>query len=423
MPGDRFVVLGLARARSPWFGDVARWAMSAVIPADFVKCVSVDELTARLGSARAFSALLLDGGLPGADRDLVHRCRRSGCPVIVVDDGRGGRDWHALGAASVMQPDFDRRRLLDALTAHAVPVRDGSLLWLDRPATMAGTPVGALATVCGTGGTGASTVAIALAQGLASRYAVVLADLCRRAEQAMLHDARDVVPGVQELVEAHRGGRPSADEVRATTFNVGERGYDLLLGLRRARYWSTLRPHAFEAALRSLRDAYAAVVADVDGDFEGEATGGSIDVEERNTMTRLAARDADVVFAVGVPGLKGVHSLVRLLEELREHGVEPRRVVPVVNRALRKPATRNALVGAVGELTSTRFALPLLLPVRRVDDALRDGVALPAPLPQLLLDAFHKVVARAGAGTPAPVATPERVQPGSLGVWSPEAVL
>src|SRR5439155_24535742 len=131
-----------------------------------------------------------------------------------------GREWPALGAASALPPDFDRRRLLEALAADGVAVRDGSLLWLDRPASNGGAALGALATVCGTGGTGASTVAIALAQGLGGRCAVVLADLCRRAEQAMLHDARDVVPGIQELVEAHRGGQPSVNEVRATTFDV-----------------------------------------------------------------------------------------------------------------------------------------------------------------------------------------------------------
>jgi hypothetical protein len=30
-PRERFVVLGLAHARSPWFGEVARWATSAAV--------------------------------------------------------------------------------------------------------------------------------------------------------------------------------------------------------------------------------------------------------------------------------------------------------------------------------------------------------------------------------------------------------
>ena len=37
--------------------------------------------------------------------------------------------------------------------------------------------------------------------------------------------------------------------MRALTFAVVERRYHLLLGLRRARYWSTLRRTSFEAAL------------------------------------------------------------------------------------------------------------------------------------------------------------------------------
>ena len=79
---------------------------------------------------------------------------------------------------------------------------------------------------------------------------VLLADLNLDADQAALHDARDVVPGVAELVDAHRGGQPSADEIRTLTFRVPSRSYHLLLGLRRHRDWTVLRPRAFEAARR-----------------------------------------------------------------------------------------------------------------------------------------------------------------------------
>ncbi len=43
---DRFVVLGLGRPRSTWFGDVTRWANSASLPLEFVKCVSAEEAIA-----------------------------------------------------------------------------------------------------------------------------------------------------------------------------------------------------------------------------------------------------------------------------------------------------------------------------------------------------------------------------------------
>ena len=65
----------------------------------------------------------------------------------------------------------------------------------------------------------------------------------------MLHDAQDLGPGAQELVEAHRLGRPEPDEVWRTTFDVPRRGYRLLLGLRRPEAWSALRPRAIDASI------------------------------------------------------------------------------------------------------------------------------------------------------------------------------
>src|SRR5206468_4246056 len=96
----------------------------------------------------------------------------------------------------------------------------------------------------------------------------------------------DVVPGIQELVEAHRNGAPSTVEVRSLTFDVVDRGYHLLLGLRRHRDWVSIRPRAFDAALDGLRIAYKAVVADLHADFEGDNECGSLDVEERNLFAR-----------------------------------------------------------------------------------------------------------------------------------------
>ena len=130
-----------------------------------------------------------------------------------------------------------------------------------------------------------------------------------RADQAMLHDARDLGPGTQELVEAHRLGRPDVDEIWRLTFEVPRRGYRLLLGLRRPEAWSSLRPRAIDASIDGLRRSFHVVVADVTGDVEGEAEGGSADVEERNHLARSAALHSSVVVAVGAPGMKGVHSL------------------------------------------------------------------------------------------------------------------
>ena len=97
----------------------------------------------------------------------------------------------------------------------------------------------------------------------------MLADLARRADHALLHDAYDIVPGLQELVEAHRIDNPTVEAVRSMTFDISARGYDLLLGLRRPRDWAAMRRASFGASLDSLRHAYHVTVADLDDDLEG----------------------------------------------------------------------------------------------------------------------------------------------------------
>jgi hypothetical protein len=424
MAGDRFVLLGLARPRAPWFAEVSRWATSAIVPAEFVKCVSPEELRARLASGRPWSAALLDGALPAVDRDLVAAVRDRGCAPVVVDDRDASR-WRSLGAAAVLPSTFDRGALLEVLEAVASTVGRPIGLPNDVGGVVdaGGSDDGLVVAVCGPGGTGASTVAIAVAQGLAAAgRSTVLADLARNAEQAVLHDARDVVPGVQELVEAHRNGVPSTDDVVGLTFSVVERGYSLLLGLRRSRYWPSLRPRAFVTAFGSLRRAFDAVVCDVTADFEGEADAGSADVEERNVAARTAIAEADVVLVVGRPGVKGVHALVRVLADLGVAGVPAGRIVPVLVGAPRSPRARAEIAAAVGELSRPALGggatpSPLFLPTRPVEAALRDGAAMPAPLPARSAAAVLAVVGHVGGRAPASV-EPTPVVPGTLGSFT-----
>ncbi len=427
---ERYVVLGLAHARSAWFREVARWSTSAALPVEFVKCVSLEELRARLASGRAFSALLVDGGIGGVDRDLADTARAAGCAVLVVDDGRARRDWSALGASAVLPAGLGRAELRAAHAAPAPPIGRGAAaaVPVDGDAAPAGWR-GALVAVTGARGAGTSTVAMALAQALAgdARHAglVVLADLALDGDLAVLHDAGDVVPGVQELVDAHRAGLPSVEEVRGLTWEVTARGYALLLGLRRHRDWAALRPRAVEAALDGLRRAYRVVVADVEPDLEGDDQCGSTDVEDRNALARTATARAAVVVAVGQPGTKGVHGLVRVLDALLAHGVDPARVVPVVNRAPRSPRVRAEITRAVADLAGgvrggDRLPSPLFLPERRrLEEVLRDAERLPAALAGPLGAAVGAALDRLGPDdTVAGEVEPVAVVPGSLGSWS-----
>jgi hypothetical protein len=253
---------------------------------------------------------------------------------------------------------------------------------------------------------------------------VVLADLALRADQAMLHDAADLGPGAQELVEAHRLGRPQPDEVWRTTFDVPRRGYRLLLGLRQPEAWSALRPRAIDASIVGLRRAFQFVVADVTGDLEGEAEGGSVEVEERNQLARSAVLHSSVVLVVGAPGMKGVHSLAALIRRLNRIGVATSRIVPVVNRSPRSPRARAELGRALSALlvssgTRTAVAGPVHVPERKLEETLRDGGPLPPALVEPLVHAVQVVSERQADSAP-PRSGSTRISPGSIGSW-PEA--
>lgn len=438
--GERYVLLGLAPARADWFRMVGHWATAASLPAEFVRCVSAEEVRARLASGRVFSAALVDGATPGMDRDLVARAAEAGCATLVVDEVPPVRDWRALGAAAVLAPGFSRDELLEVLAATSTQV--GSAIVADphpeQPGRRATCP---LLAVTGPGGTGASVTAIALAQGLAMGDgrtvagrrrradvlppAVLLADLCRTADQAMLHDSRVVVPGLQELVEAHRTSTPTPSALREQTFEVQQRGYRLVLGLRRPRHWVTIRPQALEATLDSLRKLADVVVADVDPDVEGEAEAGSLDVEDRNLLSRATFRGADAVLAVGEPSMKGVFALVRTLSDLLGLGVPMERILPVFNRSPRSPRARAELAASLADLlaanagtTADRLAAPTHVPPRDVETALRDGVALPGPGPRTLAQAARAVLDRAGGQAAGPGSVPVPIPPGSLSAFS-----
>jgi len=426
--GEHYLVLGVARPRAAWFAEVGRWSSAAALPVDFVRCVSADEVRARLAGGRAWSAVLLDEGCTGVDRDLIDEARRAGCTPIVVTGGGHDSRWIDLGAAAVLAEPVEREAVLAVLRDHAEPVDRGpgpGFGVTDDVTTWTSGAVGRLVTVLGGGGTGTSVVAMAVAHAAGADPTnagrVALVDAALDASQAVLHHTGDVVPGLQELVELHRTSRPDTATVRSGLWAFPERGYDLLPGLRRHRDWTALRPRALAAAVSSLRRAYATVVADTDADLEGEAETGSLDVEDRNACARTLVAEADVVVVTGSDGPAGVHRLVRALGEVVAHGTEPERILPVVVRAPRAPHRRAELARTVaillGELSpGTSTVSPLMVPTRReLDGVLLDGSPLPRALWAPIGAAVDAVAQRAGGPRSPADDEPVPIRPGSLG--------
>lgn len=424
MSADRYVVLGLARVGARWFSDVSRWSTSAALPVEFVKAISADEARVRLGAGRAFSALLVDESVVGFDRELLATARDHDCAVLVVSSG--GPGVSLVPAGNLLPRDLTRDDLLRALTQFCSPI--DRRIESERSARVPpDTFRGQLVTVVGSGGTGASTIAMGLAQVLAAdprrTEQLCLADCCLVADQATLHGAPDVVPSVLELSEAHRLGRPGADDVRAHTWRVADRGYHLLLGLRQRRDWTSLRSRSFASAIDGLRAAYGLVIADAEDDVDGERATGSMDLEERNAMARTVLLSADVVITVGLPDTIGIHHLLRVTRDVLALGVAPRRIVPLFNRSSGGRRTHGQLGQTFGQLLvisgGPAVASPLHVPTRRgVDTAIRDGRPLPDGWLEPLAATVEGLLGVTDAVTaPAPQGRLVPVSPGEMGSW------
>ena len=430
MAADRYVVVGVAQVRSAWFREVARWATPrccrwsssrrcrsrrcgcACAPATATRpwwwTTRSSASTATSSSWRARRATRWSSSTAAARRA---RGASSACPPCCrrVRARRPRPGAHPGG-----QPDRPHRRQARR------PRRDR------RPGFR-----GHLVAVTGAGGTGRSTVAAAISRdwpailGTSTSCASPTSPSTpsRRCSTA----SADVVPGLVELVEAHRVRPPSIDEVRRLTWHVAERDYHLLLGLRRHRDWTAVRPCAFATALDGLRRGFRVVVADVDADLEGEQATGSLDVEERNAIARTTLLAADLVVVVGLPGMKGLHSLLRTTRDLLAHGVPGRTARCRSSTALRRALGPGRAAAAFGELLDGSGARPRRAepdPPRRAPPA-RRGAARPRPPARRLA----RPARRHRPGPPRRRPTPRRrapladdallpVRPGTLGTWT-----
>jgi cellulose biosynthesis protein BcsQ len=431
MNDEHFVVLGVARPRAKWMADIGRWANTSMLPIEFIRCVSVDEVRSRLHSDRRFSALLLGEDCIGVDRDVIEAARDAGCVPIVLTDAVPRRDWRGLGAAEMLTQPVTPEVLLAALRDHAIGVDHRPMLnRADSPLDISTN--GYLVAVLGPGGTGTSTTAMAIASHFATqpqydndpaKNRVALIDASLNADQALLHDLGDVVPGLQELVDLHRTTNPTNDDVRNFFWFSPRHGYDVLPGLRRHRDWSTLRRRTTLAALTSIHRSFDFIVADTDCDFEGESETGSIDVEDRNLLSRELAGNADLVVLTARAGTSGLSRTLRVLRDLVELGIETERILLVILGAPRSTRHRSELSRSVLRLFDEAFpshalSTPVMVPIRRdLEPFIHDGSPPPRSALGSITAAVSERLLQLDPKNSRPMfhATPIAIIPGHLG--------
>lgn len=421
---DRFVVLCVAGARSRWLGRIAGWATTAALPVELVTAMDVAEARAVIAAGRPLSALVVDAEAGATDRDLVELAGARSVPTIAVTGSRTRADVDDVGVAALLDDGFDATALREVLRRVARPV--GRELARDLPAGAVTLdeepPASPLIGVTGAGGSGSSTIAMAIAQGLVRHVrAVALVDGCRRGDLAVYHDEVDPVPGLPEAVEMHRGDRPEPSAVAALLREVPARGYRLLTGLRRTGEWTALRPHAVGATLEGLRRSHDAVVVDVDPDLDDEASTGSVDVEDRHSVTLAVAARCDLLWVVARADMHGLHRLAALIDDLVTSGVPPERIVPAVLGATRSPARRAAVSRWVRDLATGEDGRPpqVASPVHlrhssRIEAAHRGVEPLPRHLVDPVTGATAGFLTRLGPRE-ATASAARAVNPGSLG--------
>lgn len=364
---SRHRVATLGRPGPAWPRAVARWGSSATLQIETTTCVTAEELRG-LVEAGPTDLAIVEAGLPGVDRVLASAVRHAGATLAVVDGPALGAAVERLEPDAVLPTDFDADALAAVLQAHAR--RDCR----DQPACRPiEAPDARLIAVTGPPGAGASTVAQALATALADRGPTLLADLALDADQHVRHGVAPGHDGVFELAEALRHAPSGQVEPPLATPGA----YALLCGLRRRQEWVTLSDTVVGPLVDVLRRRRDHVVADVSPELDGRAETGSIDVEERNALARAAVAGADLVVVVGRWSTTGLPRLVRLLDDLEQHGVPRNRLRPVLNGA---PRGRLAAGRSVAGLLDGRPPPVCVSQDRRVEARLRDAHPLPTRL-------------------------------------------
>ncbi len=427
MRAANFSVVAVAPPRTEWITRLAAWSNEGTVGVEVVRCVSIEELRARLDSMQRFSAAIVDESMIGLDRDLLMTARETGCASIVVTRGIRRRDWETLGASGTINDSFGTEDLLHTLRSWAEPTDRQDLHRRAEPQSIDGVELPAarlapLVAVVGAGGTGTSTAAIALAQAFSATLAVTLVDASLDGSLALMLGTNELVPALQQLVEAHRLATPPPEELGCFLHTCPNHQFSLVPALRRHRDWTSLGTHAVGSSITSLRRTCQLLIADIDPDFEGEAETGSFDIGDRNALSRTIVGSADAVLVTGRPDLVGVSRLVRIISDLIELGIETDRLQIVMLRsgrsALGSGETRRGIDQLLRELRPS--VVPPSAAFVDLPKGL-DGLLLDArPFPESFADSLRSIadsILGSEWSTPA-ISDPIPIIPGSLGIAS-----
>lgn len=335
------------------------------------QCESVTELLS-VSITRQVRLAVLDTALAELDRTVPERLRRAGIGGVLLVGPEEG-DWEQPGWR-VLPRDCPEAAVVRGLQEVALGDRgaDGA----SRVGAGGLREAGALVVVWGPhGAPGRTTVAAALAHGLAQRGGSILVDADLSAPSL------NQVLGLGEqyasvATAAHLALRSSLDRDTLETLlvSVGP-GARVLGGVGRAGRWRELPPVAMERVWALSRHLAAWTVVDVaGGEVEEEVDSYTLE-PGRDALVASLLREADVIVVVGKADVVGMRRLTQLLTSLRQVDGAEGRLQVVVNR-LRPASAGPDPAGAVRRALAGRLApedLVLLPEGPQADLAVRHG--------------------------------------------------
>ncbi len=128
-------------------------------------------------------------------------------------------------------------------------------------------PLGVAIGVLGVGGSGTSTIAMALAQSFAGENRVNLVDLVVEGSQRMYHDIDVVQPGMAEAIAGSRLINVGDEYFERFKVPILERGYLLMLSVSHQSQLEAFRRSDLAGAIRTIKRTSDITIFDLDADF------------------------------------------------------------------------------------------------------------------------------------------------------------
>ena len=191
-------------------------------------------------------------------------------------------------------------------------------------------PLGLAIGVMGVGGSGATTLAMALAQSFAGENRVTLVDLVVEGSQRMYHDIDVMQPGITEAIAGRRVMKVGEDYFERFKIPILERGYLLMLSISHQSQLEALRRSDIGEAIGRLKRTSDITIFDLDSNFTASDLRDSSDTS-LSAPTEEALGEVDALILVVNEDFRSLHRGANLGRRLVEEGFKPSMIAIVNN--------------------------------------------------------------------------------------------